>query len=92
MRRATGIIIGALIIIVLTAYLAIDSDRASARIAELEHDNEVLSRLCGVLACIPCNKGETGPQCQARMGDAYEVIYYPDAGAYIAELRGNPEP
>lgn len=61
-------------------------------IAELEHDKEVLARLCGAVMCVPCSKGESGAQCQARMGARYEVIYYPDADAYVAELKAEVTP
>lgn len=35
---------------------------------------------------VPCNPGESGAQCQSRLGDAYEVIYYPS----IYLLQGEP--
>lgn len=73
-------------------FLVTQNASQRARIAELEHDNAVAFRLCGVVMCVPCNKGESGAQCQARMGDRYEVIYYPAADVNIAELRAEVTP
>lgn len=91
MKRAIiGMVISVALGITAAAIGAHNSQRA--RIAELEHDNDVAFRLCGAVMCVPCNKGESGPQCQARMGERYEVIYYPAAEVFIAELRPAVEP
>lgn len=57
------------------------------RIADLESRNAALTRLCGPVTWEPCHRDETGPQCQARMGDRWEVIYDPATGGLVAEAK-----
>lgn len=92
MKRAIGNVIAIIIcafavLVGLIVILGVENAHQRAAIADLEQRNEALAKLCGVVMCVPCNKGETGPQCQARMGDAYEVIWYPRAEVFVAEVR-----
>jgi len=51
---------------------------------------QVLEKQCGsCVRAVACNPRETGPQCQRRLGDQWEVIYYPAVDKYIAEWKAD---
>lgn len=72
---AIGSLIGALLGLHVAGLYEATYDAQQRSISDLTARNIALNRLCGPSATsVPCLDGESGADCQSRMGDEWEVI------------------